>query len=72
MNKKHKQLTCDELRAFPGFENYTDEMAKETIASLESLSILFYELHQKALQEMENQKVMDATIGEQHLSEATR
>ncbi len=37
-------------------------MAKETIASLESLSILFYELHQKSLLEMENQKVMDTTL----------
>lgn len=55
----HKRLTIEELRVFPGFENYTDEMARETIASLESLSILFYELHQKSLLEMENQKIMD-------------
>lgn len=56
MNEKSKRLTCDELRAFPGFENYTDEMAKETIASLESLSILFYELHQKSILEKERPK----------------
>ena len=59
-----KRLTIEELRAFPGFENYTDEMAQETIASLESLSILFYELHQKSLLEMESEKVMGSTIEE--------
>ena len=47
----HKRLSIEELRAFSGFENYTDEMAEETIKSLEALSILFYELHQKSLLE---------------------
>lgn len=42
-------MTFEELRAFPGFENYTDEQAEETIKSLEALSILFYELHKKSL-----------------------
>jgi hypothetical protein len=49
----HKRLTIEELRSFPGFENYTDEMAKDTIATLEKLSILFYELHQKSLSKNE-------------------
>lgn len=47
----YKRLSIEELRSFPGFENYTDEMAQETIKTLETLSILFYELHQKSLQE---------------------
>ncbi|TND10301.1 MAG: hypothetical protein FD123_549 [Bacteroidetes bacterium] len=50
----YKRLSIEELRSFPGFENYTDEMAKETIVSLESLSILFYELHQKSSLERES------------------
>lgn len=58
MDKKNKRLTCDELRAFPGFENHTDEMAMETIVSLERLSILFYELHQKSLIEKERLKTL--------------
>ena len=45
--KKHKRLTIDELRAFPGFEKYTDEQAEATIKTLETLSILFYELYMK-------------------------
>ncbi len=44
----HKRLSIEELRSFPGFENYTDEMAQETISTLEKLSILFYDLHQKS------------------------
>lgn len=47
-----KRLSIEEYRAFPGFENYTDEMAEE-VASLETLSILFYEGHQKSLIEKE-------------------
>lgn len=49
MKKVHRRLTFEELRAFLGFENYTDEQAEETIKSLEALSILFYELHKKSL-----------------------
>ncbi|MGE0567311.1 MAG: hypothetical protein AB7O73_05125 [Bacteroidia bacterium] len=45
--KPKKRLSIDELKSYPGFENYTDEMAEETIASLEALSILFYEHYQK-------------------------
>jgi len=47
-SKPKKRLSIDELRSYPGFENYTDAMAEETIDSLETLSILFYELHQKS------------------------
>jgi hypothetical protein len=51
--KPKKRLSIDELKSYPGFENYTDEMAEETISSLESLSILFYEHYQKILKEKE-------------------
>jgi hypothetical protein len=30
----YKRLSIEELKAFPGFENHTDEMANETIATL--------------------------------------
>jgi hypothetical protein len=40
--KPKKRLSIDELKSYPGFENYTDEMAEEIIASLEGLFILFY------------------------------
>lgn len=39
--KPKKRLSIDELKSHPGLENYTDEMAEQTIASLEALSILF-------------------------------
>jgi hypothetical protein len=50
-SKSKKRLSIDELKSYPGFENYTDEMAEETIASLETLSILFYEQYQKTIKE---------------------
>ena len=40
-SKPKKRLSIDELKSYPGFENYIDEMAEQTIASLEALSILF-------------------------------
>lgn len=49
-SKPKKRLSIAELKSYPGFENYTDEMAEETIASLEALSILFYEYYQKSIQ----------------------
>lgn len=55
-SKPKKRLSMDELRSYPGFENYTNEMAEETIASLEALSILFYEHYQKTIQEKERLK----------------
>ena len=51
--KPKKRLSITELKSYPGFENYTDEMAEETIASLEALSILFYEHYQKSIQQKE-------------------
>ena len=51
--KPKKRLSIEELKSYPGFENYTDEMAEETIASLEALSILFYEHYQKSIQQKE-------------------
>lgn len=53
----HKRLSIEELKAFPGFENYTDEMAEETIKTLETLSVLFYELYQKSLIEKGSTKI---------------
>lgn len=41
-SKPKKRLSIDELKSYPGFENCTDEIAEETIASLEALSILFF------------------------------
>ena len=35
-SKPKKRLSIEELISYPGFENYTDEMAEETIASLEA------------------------------------
>jgi hypothetical protein len=45
--KPKKRLITNELKSYPRFENYTDETAEETIASLETLSILLYEHYQK-------------------------
>jgi hypothetical protein len=56
--KPKKRLSIDELKSYPGFENYTDEMAEETIASLETLSILFYEHYQKTLQQKERLEML--------------
>ena len=55
-SKPKKRLSIVELKSYHGFENYTDEMAEETIASLEALSILFYEHYQKTIQEKERLK----------------
>ncbi len=56
-SKPKKRLSIDELKSYPGFENYTDKMAEETIASLAALSILFYEHSQKTIQEKERLKM---------------
>jgi hypothetical protein len=55
--KPKKRLSITELKSYSGFENFTDEMAEETIASLEALSILFYEHYQKTIQEKERLKM---------------
>ena len=49
--KKHKRLSIEELRSFPGLENFTEEEAEEVIKTLETLSILLYELFMKVKQE---------------------
>lgn len=49
--KKHKKLSIDELRSFPGFENVGDEEAEQVIKTLENLSILYYELFMKEVSE---------------------
>jgi hypothetical protein len=49
--KKHKKLSIEELKSFPGFESFTEEEAERTINNLESLSILFYELFMKVEKE---------------------
>ncbi|MBA3704677.1 MAG: hypothetical protein H0W84_01895 [Bacteroidetes bacterium] len=52
-NKKQKRLTIEELKKFNGFENYSDDQAKEIIKPLGKLSIVFYELYkqQKLIEE---------------------
>ncbi len=57
-SKPKKRLSIEELKSYPGLENYTDEMAEEVIASLETLSILFYEHYQKTIQDKERLKLL--------------
>jgi hypothetical protein len=47
--KKQKRLTVSQLRSFKGLENLSEEEAEAGIATLEKLSVLFYELFQKKL-----------------------
>jgi hypothetical protein len=54
--KKQKRLTIEELRNCKGFEHLSDDQAKETIKTLETLSILFYELYKKEEQKESNRK----------------
>ena len=56
IEKVHKRLSLAELKNCKGFENYSDEQAKETIKSLEKISILFYELYMKQKQTVERFK----------------
>jgi hypothetical protein len=56
-SKPKKRLSFNELKSSPRFENYTDETAEETIASLETLSILFYEYYQKTIKEKKEIKL---------------
>ena len=53
---KRKRLTTDELKKHKGFENYTDEQAEETIFTLEKLSVLFYELYMKSINDIPIEK----------------
>lgn len=63
-SKPKKRLSIAELKSYPGFKNYTDEMAEETIASLETLSILFYEHYQKSIQQKEILKTLPTSKAE--------
>ena len=54
--KKHKRLSIEELRNFPGFKKHTDEEAEREIKILKTLSILFYELFMKAKMNEKNVK----------------
>ena len=56
--KPKKRLSIEKLKSYTGFENFTDEMAEETIASLEALSILFYEHYQKSIQQKERSELV--------------
>lgn len=64
--KKHKRLSIDELRSYPGLENFTEEEAEQAIKTLESLSVLFYELFMK---EKMNENVKHLKIVEDHETE---
>lgn len=61
MEKKKKRLTIAELRTFKGYENVTDEEAEFGIASLEKISIVFFELFQKKKKEMEKIRYLKDT-----------
>ena len=54
--RKTKRLTIDELKKHKGFENYTAEESEATIFTLEKLSVLFYELYLKSIQEETTEK----------------
>jgi hypothetical protein len=59
--KPHKRLTIAELRNCKGFENISEEEAMETIKSLETISILFYELYMQQKRKEENLKQLKIT-----------
>ncbi len=46
--RKHKRLSISELKRFKGFVDYTNEQAEEVIATLEKISVLFFELFHKS------------------------
>jgi len=64
--KKHKRLSIEELRSFPGFENFTEEELEKEIKIIETLSILFYELFMK---EKLNENVKPLKQEENHETE---
>lgn len=64
--KKHKRLSTDELRRYPGLENFTEEEAEQAVKTLETLSVLFYELF---IKEKMNENVKHLKIGEDHETE---
>jgi len=48
--RKKGELTIETLKTFEGFENISDEEAKEIIKSLEQFAYILYQLHQLAYQ----------------------
>ena len=54
-SKKKKKLTIAQLKSFKGYENVSEEEAEDTIASLEKLSSIFFELYLKKKRESEMQ-----------------
>ncbi len=65
--KVHKRLTITQLRNCKGFENYSDEQAEKTISTLETLSILFYEIYMKQKQRVK--KLISLKGGKYHEDE---
>lgn len=66
--KKHKRLSIEELKSYPGFEIFTEEEAEQAIKTLESLSILLYELFMKE----KNENVKQLKQEENHETEQQR
>ena len=54
-SKKKQRLTIAQLRSFKGYENFSEEEAESTIATLEKLSSIFFELYLKKKKESEMQ-----------------
>lgn len=54
--KEHKRLSIDELKKHKGLEHLSNEQAEESIKSLETLSILIFEMFKKNKLLKEKQK----------------
>ena len=70
-DRKHKRMSIEELRSFSGFENYSDEEAKECINTLETLSNIFFQLYIKELKKQEQVQNVQEEIkekGTEHLT----
>lgn len=44
-NSEIKKLTIEELRSFEGLKNLTDEQAKEAIDTIETFSIIMFNIY---------------------------
>ena len=53
--KKKKRLTIAQLRGFKGYEDISEDEAESTIATLEKVSSIFFELYLKKKREAETQ-----------------
>jgi hypothetical protein len=60
--KKQKRLTIVQLRGFSGLENLSEEDAESAIATLEKLSVLFYELYQKKVRQEKTREKVEKCI----------